>query len=150
MEFKSEVMEVLLKINFSERAKKLAGKHSIDSKDAPENYDTEEVIKIFSELGYDAKFNKKENFFKVTEKLTQYRVQCHISVKYSYVEIGWYLFKDNKFYEGDVWSAMKKALEGDDEQLMKPEFHSYEELKEILAEAFEMYEDFKRELEILK
>lgn len=75
-----------------------------------------------------------------------YKFYFHISLKYGMVELIWYVDKGEEFYGGSVWSVMKKILEGNDEQLMKPEFHTYEELKEILKEAFSMYEDFKREL----
>lgn len=146
MEFKSEVKEALLKIEFGKRAKRLTENHFENSYNTFGDYDNEEVIKIFRELGYDVKYDKRENFFKVTEKLIQYKLQCHICLKYGHVELGWYLLKDNKYYDGYVWGVMKNILEGNDEHLMRPEFHSYEELKEILKEAFLMYEDFKKEL----
>lgn len=37
-------------------------------------------------------------------------------------------------------------LSNDTKKILRPCFHSYDELKEIMKIAFEMYEDFKREL----
>lgn len=144
MEFKAEFREALLKMKFGERAKRLTENYFTDSNNTFEDYDNKEVIKIFKELGYDVKYDKRENFFKVTEQLSLYRLQFHICLKYGQVDLGWWLFKDNKYYDGNVWFVMKGILDGTDERLMRPEFHNYEELKEILKEAFLMYEDFKK------
>ena len=38
------------------------------------------------------------------------------------------------------------AILSNDTKILRPCFHSYDELKEIMKIAFEMYEDFKREL----
>jgi len=146
MEFRPEVKDALLKINFVERAKKLTADHFADSDSTFESYDNEEIIKILDELGYKAKYNKEENFFKIVEKVLAYKFYFHISLKYGTVELIWYVDKEDEFYGGSVWSMMKRILEGNDEMLMQPEFHNYEELEEILKEAFLMYEDFKNEL----
>ncbi len=42
---------------------------------------------------------------------------------------------------------LKQLLDGrDDEKVKKPVFRNYGDLKEILKDAFSMYDDFKREL----
>lgn len=146
MEFKPEVREALFKIDFVKRAKKLTENHFTNSYNTFKDYENEEVIKILDELGYKAKYNRKESFFKIIEKKSPYKFYFHISLKYGTVELIWYVDKEDEFYGGSVWSMMKRILEGNDEMLMQPEFHNYEELKEILKEAFLMYEDFKKEL----
>ncbi|QAA34639.1 hypothetical protein [Clostridium manihotivorum] len=146
MLFKPEVREALFKIDFVKRAKELTQNYSFDRENSFECYDNDNVKSIFDELDYKVKYYKKEKFFKVAEKIKDKKIQFNICLKYGYVEMGWYLFRDNKYYNGSVWSMMKESLEDDGENLKDPCFHNYEELKEILKEAFLMYEDFKKEL----
>ncbi|GKX65105.1 hypothetical protein [Inconstantimicrobium mannanitabidum] len=143
---KSEFKNVLLKIDFSKRAEKLTQEHSFDRDNTFEDYDNNEIIMAFSDIGYKAKYDKNENFFKVTESVLNYRIQVHACLKYGFIELGWYLFSQDKYYDGDTWSSIKRELDGEENLLRDLVFHNYEELKEILKEVFSMYEDFKREL----
>ncbi|MGQ7889834.1 hypothetical protein [Paenibacillus sp. WC2504] len=45
-----------------------------------------------------------------------------------------------------LWGIIKYQLDGNvDDKIFKPIFRDYNDLKEILREALDMYEDFKRE-----
>ncbi|PEK58423.1 hypothetical protein [Bacillus wiedmannii] len=132
-----EIKEVLEKIDFVERYKSLSEKFP-DRTNTFENYENEKVIAVFESLGYKARFMKKENFFIVGEVKNKdfYTFRFNISLKYGLVEFIW-----SARYNGEV-----KALYSGSESLPAVCFHSYDELKEIMKIAFEMYEDFKREL----
>ncbi|MEM5601668.1 hypothetical protein AAHB61_15975 [Bacillus cereus] len=67
VEMKPEIKEVLKKIKFIDRYKKLSGNFSSnlnDLNDRFEGYDMEKVNEIFIRLGYAATFDKKEKFLR--------------------------------------------------------------------------------------
>ncbi|GHT72116.1 hypothetical protein FACS1894110_26380 [Spirochaetia bacterium] len=45
---------------------------------------------------------------------------------------------------GDPWSVYSRLLVNPDYRILMPIYRSYDELKAILKEAVEMYEDFKQ------
>ncbi|WP_025694110.1 hypothetical protein [Paenibacillus durus] len=76
-----------------------------------------------------------------------YKFQFNISLKYGLVEFIWAVWKNNDLQTGLPWGMLKQLLDGrDDEKVKKPVFRNYGDLKEILKDAFSMYDDFKREL----
>ncbi|AEV68233.1 hypothetical protein [Acetivibrio clariflavus] len=145
MELKPDIKIALERINFVERYKRLSTKYAFDSTECFKSYDNTEVLNIFSELGYKATFDKRENFFKVVKKTPPFKFQFNISLKYGLVELIWAVWKNEIYYGCGVWVMMKRLLEEDEENLKDPRFRNYEDLKEILTEAFAIYEDFKRE-----
>lgn len=145
MELKPDVKAALGRIDFIERYKRLSQKYAFDSKEKFTDYDNDEIIKVFSELGYKATYNKSENFFKIIEKTPIFKFQFNISLKYGLVELIWAVWKDKAYYGGNSWVLMKRLLEGSDENMRDPRFRNYTDLKEILSEAFSIYKDFKRE-----
>jgi hypothetical protein len=145
MELKPDIKIALENIDFIERYKNLSMKYAFDTNECFASYENSEVLNIFSELGYKVTFNKSENFFKVIEKTPLFKFQFNISLKYGLVELIWAVWKDKTYYGGNAWVMMKRLLEGNDENLKDPRFRNYEDLKEILTEAFAIYEDFKRE-----
>ncbi|MED3393888.1 hypothetical protein [Bacillus wiedmannii] len=144
---KPEIQEVLEKINFTERYKSLS-KQFPDRENTFENYENEKVIAVFESLGYKARFMKKENFFRVGEVKNKdiYTFRFNISLKYGLVEFIWEAWHTGEVRTGTSWAMFLDVLSNDTEKVLRPGFHSYEELKEIMKIAFEMYEDFKREL----
>ncbi|HDR6300608.1 MULTISPECIES: hypothetical protein [Bacillus] len=144
---KPEIQEVLEKINFTERYKSLS-KQFPDRENTFENYENEKVIAVFESLGYKARFMKKENFFIVGEVKNKdiYTFRFNISLKYGLVELIWEAWHTGEVRVGTSWAMFVDVLSNDTEKVLRPGFHSYEELKEIMKIAFEMYEDFKRAL----
>ncbi|MED2836673.1 MULTISPECIES: hypothetical protein [Bacillus] len=142
-----EIKEVLEKIDFVERYKSLSEKFP-DRTNTFENYENEKAIEIFESLGYKARFMKKENFFIVGEVKNKdiYTFRFNISLKYGLVEFIWSARHNGEVRVGNSWDMFVKVLSNGSERLPAVCFHSYEELKEIMKIAFEMYEDFKREL----
>lgn len=141
---KQEFKEVFKRIDFVRSFIEITKKHNFD--DGFENYSNAEVIKIISEFGYKAKYNKSENFFKITEKKQPFLFQLNIICKYGYVTFVTDVLKNEQRIElGSTWGTILKHL-GYEEQINKPTFRTYEDLREILKEAFGIYEDFKQEL----
>ena len=91
---------------------------------------------------------KKENFFRVGEVKNKdiYTFRFNISLKYGLVEFIWEAWHTGEVRTGTSWAMFVDVLSNDTEKILRPCFHSYDELKEIMKIAFEMYEDFKREL----
>ena len=146
MQLKPEIRTALERINFGSRCKNFSQKYSFAFNECFEKYDNKEVVNIFKELGYKAVHIKKENFFRITEGINDYKFEFNISLKYGCTEFIWAVWKEKELQTGSPWGALKKLLEDNDERLQTPLFRNYDELKEILQEALIMYEDFKREL----
>ncbi|BCA33717.1 hypothetical protein CN520_21470 [Bacillus cereus] len=142
-----EIKEVLEKINFVERYKALSEKFS-NSENTFENYENEKVFEVFETLGYKARYNKKADFFIVGEVKNKdsYAFRFNISLKYGVAELIWEAWHNDEVRVGDPWDVFIRLLSNDMGKVPMLYFHSYDELKEIMKIAFEMYEDFKREL----
>ncbi|MEW4203783.1 hypothetical protein Q0O28_12750 [Bacillus thuringiensis] len=142
-----EIKEVLEKINFVERYKALSEKFS-NSENTFENYENEKVFEVFETLGYKARYNKKADFFIVGEVKNKdsYAFRFNISLKYGVAELIWEAWHNDEVKAGDPWDVFIRLLSNDMGKVPMLYFHSYDELKEIMKIAFEMYEDFKREL----
>ncbi|WP_001147020.1 hypothetical protein [Bacillus wiedmannii] len=142
-----EIQSSLAKIDFIQRYKALS-KQFPDRENTFENYENEKAIEIFESLGYKARFMKKENFFIVGEVKNKdiYTFRFNISLKYGLVEFIWSARHNGEVRVGNSWDIFVKVLSNGSERLPAVCFHSYDELKEIMKIAFEMYEDFKREL----
>ncbi|HDR3491309.1 hypothetical protein [Bacillus wiedmannii] len=144
---KPEIQASLAKIDFIKKHKSLSKQFS-DRENTFENYENEKAIEIFESLGYKARFMKKENFFILGEVKNKdiYTFRFNISLKYGLVEFIWSARHNGEVRVGNSWDMFVKVLSNGSERLPAVCFHSYEELKEIMKIAFEMYEDFKREL----
>lgn len=144
---KPEIQASLTKIDFIQRYKALSEKFP-DRTNTFENYENEKAIEVFESLGYKARFMKKENFFRVGEVKNKdiYTFRFNISLKYGLVEFIWAVWHTGEVRTGTSWDMYIKVLSNGSERLPAVCFHSYDELKEIMKIAFEMYEDFKREL----
>lgn len=146
MQLKPEIKVALERIQFIDRYKNLSKNYSFDFKEKFRDYDNIEVLNILNELGYKATFNKKENFFKIVEKLPSYKFQFNISLKHSVLEFIWAVWKDEELRTGSPWDTLKELLDGTDDSVRSPVFRNYEDLRGIMKESLLMYEDFKQEL----
>ncbi|MDT3427710.1 hypothetical protein J2Z22_003286 [Paenibacillus forsythiae] len=146
-QLKPEVRTTLENINFIDNYRELSEKYSFNPDDSFESYEISEVLNLFTELGYKASFDKKEKFFKIVDEIDSYKFQFNTSLRYGLVEFIWAVWKNNELQTGLPWGMLKQLLDGnDDDKIKKPVFRNYTDLKEILKDAFSMYDDFKREL----
>ena len=131
----SHLKKVLEKIDFVERYLSLCTKHS----------DRENNINVsFS-------FDKKECFFKIKEKIIAYDFQFNIIPYTGALQFVWSVKQNEQMLKlsWGVWeSILEEMLNKSFEIRPRPYYSNYQDLEEILTEAFAIYEDFK--IEVLK
>ncbi|GAB3719930.1 hypothetical protein GCM10027592_63470 [Spirosoma flavus] len=134
-------------ISFRKQYKQIVKRFSFDISESFEDYSPNEVLKIINEFGYETKFIKRENFFKISEVIQPFQFQFNISLKYGVVELIWDILKDNQrlHFGWGTWGSVSDILD-DSEKLKNPIFRNYEDLLDILKEAFSIYENFKEAL----
>ncbi|MFT9818123.1 hypothetical protein [Lysinibacillus sp. NPDC056185] len=150
-EIKPEIKAALEKIRFVDRYKKLSERFSgnpNDLNDRLDEYDIEKVNEIFKGLGHVATFDKKEKFFKVgvIDNSPNYMIWFNVILEYGMTEFIWVVYHNDEVRLGSPWSVYSRLLIDPRERIKKPVYRGYEELEEILEEAFLMYDDFKSEL----
>ena len=139
-------------INFIEkeglvdRYKEISEKYRAKGQIPMEKIEIDKVKEIIQELGYSAKYYKRENFFKVILKQND-RIQIgyNIGLKYGLVELIIFIFVDGHCIEGDPISFIIQQYTHEEELIKDPRFCSYEELKEILKSMFELLMKYKEE-----
>ena len=143
MDSKEEIVFALNKLNFIQLYKDLVNKYSGE---ISRNFELDNVVvlQLIKELGYSAKYDKRENFFGIDQKIGVYEFSFNIAFNSNSVELIWAVLKNGAIIRvGGPWGAICDYLLGDDCQIGEPIFQSIEELKLILIEAFEVYEKFK-------
>ena len=148
MELSKKDLEIYEKINLYDRYRDINNLYRFE--ETFENYSNDEVIKIVKELGYTAKYRKKENFFQIIETINEMRFYFHFSLKYGLVEVimYWECINDKDKWGGGTFAGICKKIEiaknEEKEGYIKDAcFTNYEDLKNILREYFLIYEDLK-------
>jgi hypothetical protein len=136
---------ILNKINFINRYKSISDSHTVD--DDKFRFSTENVIAIVQELGFNIRYSKSREFY-LKEKYNDFTFGFGFTIRYNVIELGCSV-KNEKI---NIWSEapwgyfVKLMTEPNPITIFKPCFRNYEDLREILKEAFSIYEDFKREV----
>ena len=143
-------LEIFEKINLYERHSNISNQYRFE--ETFENYSNDEAIKIVKELGYSAKYRKKENFFQIIETTNKLKFYFHFSLKYGLVEVimYWECINNKDIWGGGTFAGICKKIEiaknEEKEGYIKDaRFRNYEDLKNILREYFLIYEDLKTE-----
>ena len=151
MELSKKELEIFEKINLYERHSNISNQYRFE--ETFENYSNDEVIKIVKELGYSAKYRKKENFFQIIETTNKLKFYFHFSLKYGLVEIimYWECINNKDIWGGGTFAGICKKIEiakNEEKEgyIKKARFRNYEDLKNILREYFLIYEDLKTEV----
>ena len=151
MELSKKELEIFEKINLYERHSNISNQYRFE--ETFENYSNDEVIKIVKELGYSAKYRKKEKFFQIIETTNEINFYFHFSLKYGLVEIimYWECINNKDKWGGGTFAGICKKIEiaknEEKEGYIKDaRFRNYEDLKNILREYFLIYEDLKTEV----
>ena len=151
MELSKKELEIFEKINLYERHSNISNQYRFE--ETFENYSNEKVIEIVKELGYSAKYKKKENFFQIIETINEMRFYFHFSLKYGLVEVimYWECINNKDKWGGGTFAGICKKIEiaknEEKEGYIKDaRFRNYEDLKNILREYFLIYEDLKTEV----
>ena len=141
--------EIYKKISFVERYEKLSKNFHSKSEF---NYLNEDVLEIAKKIGYKISFVKKNSFFKFQVKIGIYKIYFNFSLKYSIIEliIGVTDLKKDVFITGGTFGNLSEDIKyfetKKESKIFMPSFENYQELEEILTEAFAIYEDFKTEV----
>ena len=148
MELSKKELEIFEKINLYERHSNISNQYRFE--ETFENYSNEKVIEIVKELGYSAKYKKKENFFQIIETINEMRFYFHFSLKYGLEEIimYWECINNKDKWGGGTFAGICKKIEiakNEEKEgyIKKARFRNYEDLKNILREYFLIYEDLK-------
>ena len=151
MELSKKELEIFEKINLYERHSNISNQYRFE--ETFENYSNDEVIKIVKELGYSAKYRKKENFFQIIETTNKLKFYFHFSLKYGLVEVimYWECINNKDKWGGGTFAGICKKIEiakNEEKEgyIKKARFRNYEDLKNILREYFLIYEDLKTEV----
>ena len=151
MELSKKELEIFEKIHLYERHSNISNQYRFE--ETFENYSNEKVIEIVKELGYSAKYKKKENFFQIIETTNKLKFYFHFSLKYGLVEVimYWECINDKDKWGGGTFAGICKKIEiaknEEKEGYIKDaRFRNYEDLKNILREYFLIYEDLKTEV----
>ena len=147
MELSKKELEIFEKINLYESHSNISNQYRFE--ETFENYSNEKVIEIVKELGYSAKYRKKEKCFQIIETIKEMKFYFHFSLEYGMVEIIMGMMNKNKknIIGGLVPNICKKIEIVKNEEkkgdIKKARFRNYEDLKNILREYFLIYEDLK-------
>ena len=151
MELSKKELEIFEKINLYDRYRDINNLYRFE--ETFENYSNDEVIKIVKELGYSAKYRKKEKFFQIIETIDGIKFYFHFSLEYGMIEviIFWEYENNKDLSGGGLLSVVCKLIEiakNEEKEgyIKKARFRNYEDLKNILREYFLIYEDLKTEV----
>lgn len=144
-------LKIYESIDFYNRYERLSRKYQLENR--LENYANDKVIGLYDELGYTAKHIKKNNFFKMEEKIDNIKFNFHTCLKYGNAELIMDAFdtKKDEFLLGEPFAGIMKEIEisknkEKDGYIRYPKFSNYKDLYEILNTSLSIYEDFKKEV----
>ena len=151
MELSKKELEIFEKIDLYERHSNISNQYRYEDK--LKDYSNDKTIEIVKELGYSAKYKKKENFFQIIETINEMKFYFHFSLKYGLVEIiiYWECINNKDKWGGGTFAGICKKIEiakNEEKEgyIKKARFRNYEDLKNILREYFLIYEDLKTEV----
>ena len=148
MELSKKDLEIFEKINLYERHSNISNQYRFEDK--LKDYSNDKTIEIVKELGYSAKYRKKEKFFQIIETINEMKFYFHFSLEYGMVEIIMGMMNKKNIIGGLVPNICKKieiVKNEEKEGYIKDAcFRNYEDLKNIFREYFLIYEDFKTEV----
>ena len=148
MELSKKELEIFEKIHLYDRYSYISNQYRYEDK--LKDYSNDKTIEIVKELGYSAKYRKKEKFFQIIEIIDGIKFYFHFSLEYGMVEIIMGMMNKKNIIGGLVPNVCKKieiVKNEEKEGYIKDAcFRNYEDLKNILREYFLIYEDLKTEV----
>lgn len=144
---KKDAMETLRKINFLERSTKMCKVFCHSSRIALPKVEKDKIFEIIRSYGYEVGY-EYSCFYLKNQIYGPYRFVMKFCLKYFTADFQWYVYEDGTNIYGDVWLGLCEDLAEDKPfgPPYRPSFRNLEEFKLLIAEAFNMFEDFKYEL----
>ena len=148
IELDIRVKEALTKINFIEQYQHLSQTYnSIKTplKERLHYIDGEIVLDSLEKLGYQAKFEKRENYFWIKEvPMGTYTFSCHIGLDNGMVEVVWIVKENGTVILGLPIGEYARLMIDSGYKIRKPIFGTYEDLDEILEFIFLLFQEFQK------
>ena len=113
-------LEIFEKIHLYDRYSYISNQYRYEDKS--KDYSNDKTIEIVKELGYSAKYRKKEKFFQIIEIIDGIKFYFHFSLEYGMVEviIFWEYENNKDLSGGGLLSVVCKLIE-----ISKNEFKIY-------------------------
>lgn len=143
-----DVQKVYKKINFVERYKLLCAKFD-DFENRMLGNKTELYNSIFTQLGYDLNYDKRESFYRLEEEENKLLYGMQFVLKRGIVEMMIYscIGDDFTLPAGRADFICEELDSSFNREIYNlPKYRSSEELEIILKEIFTLYEDYKEAL----
>ena len=148
MELSKKELEIFEKINLYERHSNISNQYRFEDK--LKDYSNDKTIEIVKELGYSAKYRKKEKFFQIIETIDGIKFYFHFSLEYGMVEviIFWEYENNKDLSGGGLLSVVCKLIEiakNEEKEgyIKKARFRNYEDLKTEVLKVDWNEEDMK-------
>ena len=148
MELSKKELEIFEKINLYERHSNISNQYRFEDK--LKDYSNDKTIEIVKELGYSAKYRKKEKFFQIIEIIDGIKFYFHFSLEYGMVEviIFWEYENNKDLSGGGLLSVVCKLIEISKNEekegyIKKARFRNYEDLKTEVLKVDWNEEDMK-------
>ena len=140
--------KVLQKINFEKRYLEICNKYS-DFRNSINSKSISDIDLLLNQMEIKFKYSKKECFFKIEDKSNLITIGFNIIPYTGALQFVWSVKLNKQMLElsWGVWeSILEEMLNKSFEIRPRPYYSNYQELEEILTEAFAIYEDFKTEV----
>ena len=140
--------KVLQKINFEKRYLEICNKYS-DFRNSINSKSISDIDLLLNQMEVKFKYSKKECFFKIEDKSNLITIGFNIIPYTGALQFVWSVKQNKQMLElsWGVWeSILEEMLNKSFEIRPRPYYSNYQELEEILTEAFAIYEDFKTEV----
>ena len=139
---------ILQKINFEKRYLEIRNKYS-DFENSIDSKSISDIDLLLNQMEVKFKYSKKECFFKIEDKSNLITIGFNIIPYTGALQFVWSVKQNEQMLElsWGIWeSILEEMLNKSFEIRPRPYYSNYQELKEILTEAFAIYEDFKTEV----
>jgi len=140
--------KVLQKINFGKRYLEICNKY-FDFENSIDSKSISDIDLLLNQMEVKFKYSKKECFFKIEDKSNLITIGFNIIPYTGALQFVWSVKQNEQMLElswGVLESILEEMLNKSFEIRPRPYYSNYQELKEILTEAFAIYEDFKTEV----
>ena len=140
--------KVLQKINFEKRYLEICNKYC-DFQNSINSKSISYIDLLLNQMEIKFKYSKKECFFKIEDKSNLITIGFNIIPYTGALQFVWSVKLNKQMLElsWGVWeSILEEMLNKSFEIRPRPYYSNYQELEEILTEAFAIYEDFKTEV----
>lgn len=141
-----EYLKALNASNFLNRYRQIS--QTFRLYESMDNIDNNEVQKVFENSDIPFKFFKKEYFFQHSRIVGDSEFRMHLCPKYGIVETMFYKFESNgDIFGGPISRIQKliaiKVLGSKPDCIVKDSrFHSYNNLKEVIVELTNLFDEF--------